>query len=80
PSLSAPTHSLTTLSYSKCVMVTPPLVNGPPGGSPAHVPSRVRPAERGPHYEGVAGDDELVDTQVQVRERLMVAADDLAPG
>jgi hypothetical protein len=37
-------------------------------------------AEGGPEHDRVAGDDQLLDVQVQVGERLVVAADRLGPG
>ena len=66
PSLSAPVHSWTTLSPSKCMMVTTHSLTGRPVGGAAHIPSSVRPPEGRPQYDRVGGHNHLFDVEEQV--------------
>ena len=57
-----------------------PLVHRPPRRGPSRIPTRVGPAEGGPEHDRAARDYQLLDVDVQVGERLVVAADRLDPG
>ena len=57
-----------------------PLLHRPPRRGPSCIATGVGPAEGGPEHDRVAGDYQLLDVDVQVGERLVVAADGLGPG
>ena len=80
PSLSAPIDSLTTLSVFEVHDGDHPFLHSPARRGPAHVSSRVGAAERGTQDDRVAGHDQILDIQVEIGKRLVVAADRLDSG